>query len=117
MDTDFAPAIAEQLKDHASCGSSTIDDFEIVEFDQLWPNSGGAFAKPGYVYCDAMTMSRTTVLMPRTADEPYAIVFFDGKYGYRVPTKSQSFQFDLEKKLLLPVSEHDVYWKLSQPLI
>lgn len=64
-------------------------------FPQVWPNTGGGFAEPGYCYGQAMTKEYTTVMFDY--DASIAMVFFGERYAYEVcnPLDNKAFMDDL----------------------
>jgi len=103
--------IQKQLPELTNDTTASLQDFELREFYQGWPNSGGAFAKPGMVYCDVITYTHVCVLLP-DKENSEAMVFFDGKFGYKAPMSSMQFAEDLERYGVCSVHEHNVYWAI-----
>lgn len=76
-----------------------VDDFELHMFEQVWGSTALGF---GGIGGQAMTTARTYVLIPQVDGEDF-IVYFAGKFAYKVPVNSEAFKEDLRKGCLEPV--------------
>lgn len=87
-----------------------IPDVNIQVFSQMWPNTGGGFACPGYCYGDAMTRQYTTVLY--SENQNIAMVCFDNKPAYLIDDLSEEFWEDLDQRNMKPLGRSDFYGRL-----
>lgn len=60
---------------------STIDDFELYTFEQVWGSTALGF---GGIGGQAMTSARTYVFVPQSCDEK-CFVYFTDRFAYAVP--------------------------------
>lgn len=70
-----------------------IPDVDAFVFPQVWPNTGGGFSEPGFVYGCAMTKQYTTVLVSH--NQNMAMVCFGNKPAYIVDDLNEKFMSDL----------------------
>lgn len=63
-------------------------------FPQVWPNTGGGFAKPGYMYGQSMTKEYTTVLFY----QDFAMVCFGNRPAYLINHPNKTFMQDFALK-------------------
>lgn len=70
-------------------------------FPQDWPNTGGGFAEPGYVYGQAFTKEYTTVMFCGSL----AFVAFGNKPAYVINYPNEAFMNDFNAKNMK--SKHD----------
>jgi len=90
------------MEDYKSItGCKENDSLLIYSFMQTWPNTGGGFAEPGYVYGQAFTDQRTTVIMAE--NEGTSVVFFDGTPAYVVSLATDVFVDDINSKKIVSV--------------
>lgn len=84
----------------------TVDDFELVTFNQTWGSTALGF---GGIGGQAITQARTFVFIPQVDNED-CIVYFGGRYAYSVPY-SNAFMDDVHKGALETVSRKGKYLK------
>lgn len=65
-------------------------------FPQIWPNTGGGFAEPGYCYGQAMTKEYTSVFLDM--DTNVAMVAFGNRPAYIIENPNQEFVDDFNRK-------------------
>ena len=82
----------EVLKRHAA-DKRYIPDTEAYVFPQVWPNTGGGFCEPGFMYGQALTTQYTTVLINK--NDGVAMVSFGNKPAYFVDELTEKFMSDL----------------------
>jgi hypothetical protein len=73
----------------------------IESFTQLWPDLGGAFSEPGYIYGDALAVNITTIV---EISEDKGSVYFNGKFGYNVNLLNSEFIKDRNEKNLVSIA-------------
>lgn len=86
--------IKDDLIKRAGREGKSYEDFDVMTFFQIWPNTAGGF---GGVGGSALTRQRTYVLLPKNAQVTKAgkcHVYFDGKYAYSVQY-SETFMKDV----------------------
>lgn len=71
-------------------------DIDAYVFPQMWPNTGGGFAKPGCVYGQSFIKEYTTVLMDMKWN--IAMVCFGNVPAYMIRNPNQEFVDDFNKK-------------------
>ena len=71
-------------------------NIDAYVFPQIWPNTGGGFAEPGYAYGQAMTKEYTTVLLDLNIN--VAMVAFGNRPAYIIQNPNQTFVDDFNKK-------------------
>ena len=57
-------------------------DYDLYTFEQLWGNTSGGFEGIGG---SAMTTQRTYVFVPQHQLDEICLVFFGGRFAYKVP--------------------------------
>ncbi len=85
---------------------STVGDFELYTFTQIWANTSGGFEDWGG---SAMTRQRTYVLVPNSyVKEEECLVFFGSKFAYHAPC-NEVFLKDLAEQNIEGVSNKSKY--------
>lgn len=80
------------------------DDFDIHIFEQMWGNTSGGFEGIGG---SAMTVQNTYVLIPKNFEHD-CLVFFAGRFAYKVPY-SEKFMDDVLNRSILGKSNYSKY--------
>lgn len=84
-----------------------IPDTDAYVFPQVWPNTGGGFCEPGFVYGQALTKQYTTVLINRNSD--VAMVAFGNKPAYFVDELTEKFMSDLRMHSMARKYDANIY--------
>ncbi len=84
----------------------TIDDFDIIVFEQTWGSTALGF---GGIGGQAMTSAMTYVFIPVTCDQE-CFVYFGGRFAYHVPYSS-AFLKDVNCQRVESVARADKYRK------
>lgn len=79
----------------------------IYVFPQMWPNTGGGMAQPGYFYGSAITRQYTTVLV--NTHNSAAMVCFGNTPAYFVMPYNQAFLNDLHARKMAGVKDFTRY--------
>ncbi len=87
------------------CDGSSIDDFDIYDFDQTWGSTALGFSGMGG---QSITVARTYVLIPRDLEVAY--VYFGGRFAYRTPINDR-FREDIRSHRMASVAESGRYKK------
>lgn len=99
IDADL-PARFDYSKDE----KPTVNDFEIVTFEQVWGSTALGF---GGVGGQAMTTANTYVFIPMCVDQK-CFVYFAGRFAYSVPY-SEALIDDARKGKMAPVYQSGKY--------
>ena len=67
-------------------------NYDLETFEQLWSNTSGGFEGMGGC---SMTWERVYVFVPKRRNKNY-IVFFGGRFGYKIPKDNEVFKEDLK---------------------
>ena len=85
---------------------STVNDFRLHTFIQMWGNTSGGFEGIGG---SAMTNQRTYVLVPNSyVKEEECLVFFGSRFAYHAPA-NEVFLKDLAEQNMAGVSNKSKY--------
>lgn len=84
-----------------------IPDDEVYVFPQVWPNAGGGFAQPGYMYGQATTKQYTVVIINK--NENAAMVAFDDQPAYYVNPITRPFMRDLSDRRMAGCKGSHIY--------
>lgn len=76
---------------------STISNFRMETFTQLWGNTSGGCA---------MTSQRTYVFTPDNHSDENCIVYFGGRFAYTVPY-SDAFSKDIKERTIAGCSSYE----------
>lgn len=87
------------LRQVEETGTNEIDAYV---FPQWWPNTGGGFAEPGYVYGQAFTKEYTTVMFD---NHHHALVAFGNRPAYLITNPNKAFMDDFNTRSMK--SKHD----------
>lgn len=79
-------------------GKHTVNDFQLVMFDQIWGSTALGF---GGIGGQALTEAKTYVFIPQV-DNELCIVYFAGRFAYSVPY-SATFVEDVHQQCMAPV--------------
>lgn len=88
----------QSLRRFEETGTNEIDAFV---FPQTWPNTGGGFASPGYVYGQSFIKQYTTVMLC----DKFAFVCFDNTPAYLIKNPNKQFMDDFNARNMK--SKHD----------
>lgn len=89
--------------------ATNVRNVDLFVFPQVWPNTGGGFAEPGYAYGQAMTKEYTTVMLD--TDMNVAMVAFGNRPAYIIKNPNQTFVDDFNKKNMKSKYEAMKYYK------
>lgn len=82
---------------------STISNFRMETFTQLWGNTSGGFETIGGC---AMTSQRTYVFTPVSHSDENCIVYFGDRFAYTVPY-SDAFSRDVKERTVAGCSSYE----------
>ena len=91
--------------DYSKGEKPTIDDFQMVCFEQVWGSTSLGF---GGIGGQAMTAANTYVFVPVTADQK-CFVYFAGKFAYSADWQSDAFKKDVKNGCVEPVHRASKY--------
>lgn len=86
---------------------STINDFELYTFNQLWGSTALGF---GGIGGQAMTTARTYVFIPYDTNEQFVHVYFGSRWAYSVPY-TESLWEDVKNQRMESVAASGKYFK------
>ena len=99
-------AINEDLPKRFKDECSSVDDFDIYSFEQIWGSTALGFGGIGGMKCTAAT---TYVFVPFDCDEK-CFVYFGTGFAYAADYNDE-FQKDLEAQCMKPVYRSGAYRK------
>ena len=70
------------------------ENYELVTFEQIWPDTSGGFQLT--IAQDALIVQRTYVLFSCDKESPH-LVYFDGRFAYKVAYGDETFENDVEE--------------------
>lgn len=92
---EVAEELLEIENDWQRHGWFAEEKYELITFKQIWSDTSGGFQ--AVVAQDALTTQQTYVLFSYDKETPH-LVYFDGKFAYRVAYGDETFENDLEDK-------------------
>lgn len=105
----------ERLLEHVNVNVTFIPDVDVFVFPQVWPNTGGGLARPGYAYGCAMTKQYTTVITNRNHD--FGMVAFGNKPAYFVTHLGKKFMDDIKSHSMASAERCKVYDERSEDTV
>ena len=100
------------IEDFVKPDQSIVVDFDVHVFPQIWPNTGGGFATPGYCYGQSFIKQYTTVFISTTQN--VAMVFFGNRPAYIIQNPNQKFVDDFNRKQMKSKYEALKHYKEEQ---